>query len=433
MDTIQALQKSIDYIEENLKTEIALSELAEISGFSLYHFCRLFTSYVGMPPTAYITKRRLYHGIYEIQKGKKATDIAYMYGFDTYAGFFKAFKKEFGCSPSKYLKLNTAKRPMAVDLMKEVKIMLNQTQIKHLLSNWNIETKGILIKNTRPNVWTIGQDYIFKTGKNVVGLKSHIAISKELEKGGILGSIPIKTIEGDDFIVEDDRYYVLLNRIKGESLAVERLFGEDRYIIGIKYGEAIGNLHKVLKKHDTKIEVNDNNLLKTTLDWALPQTKKNMEQWNCPLPDKFYEDYIENFSRLYDELPRHVIHRDPNPSNIIFHNDVVSGFMDFDISERNVRIFDPCYCATGILSESNGIEDNFEKWNEILKGIITGYDNVCKLTASEKLAIPYVIYAIEMIFIAWLNGKEEYKDLAIKNRKMLLTIWENRHKYFENL
>ena len=112
---------------------------------------------------------------------------------------------------------------------------------------------------------------------------------------------------------------------------------------------------------------------------------------------------------------------------------MVSGFMDFDISERNVRIFDPCYCATGILSESNGIEDNFEKWNEILKGIITGYDNVCKLTASEKLAIPYVIYAIEMIFIAWLNGKEEYKDLAIKNRKMLLTIWENRHKYFENL
>lgn len=434
MDTIQLLQKSIDYIEENLKTEISLSELAEISGFSIYHFCRLFTAYVGMPPTAYIIKRRLYHSIYEIQNGKKAIDVAYIYGFDTYAGFFKAFKKEFGCSPTKYLKLNTAKRPMAVDLMKEVKIMLTQSQIKQLLSNWKLDTKDILIENLKPNnVWLVGENYIFKTGKNIVGLKTHIAISRELEKEGILGSVPVKTIKGEDFIVEEEKFYVLLNRVKGESLSKEKRYGEDRYIIGKKYGEAIGNLHRILKKHDSNIEVNDNNLLKTTLNWALPQTKKIMEQWNCPLPDEFYKDYIENFSKLYNELPQHIIHRDPNPSNIMFHNNNVSGFIDFDISERNVRIFDPCYCATGILSESDGIEDSFEKWDEIFKGIISGYDSVCKLTSSEKMAIPYIIYSIQMIVIAWLDGKEEYKNLAIQNRKMLLTIWENRHKYFQNL
>jgi AraC-like DNA-binding protein len=109
MTTTQLLQKSIDYIEVILITEISLSELANISSFSTYHFCRIFTAYVGMPVAAFITKRRLYHGIYEIQAGEKATDIALLYCFNTYAGFFKAFKSEFGCSPRKYLKLYIAR------------------------------------------------------------------------------------------------------------------------------------------------------------------------------------------------------------------------------------------------------------------------------------------------------------------------------------
>lgn len=35
--------------------------------------------------------------------GKKAIDVAFTYGFSTYAGFYKAFVKEYGSSPKKYL------------------------------------------------------------------------------------------------------------------------------------------------------------------------------------------------------------------------------------------------------------------------------------------------------------------------------------------
>ena len=148
-----------------------------------------------------------------------------------------------------------------------------------------------------------------------------------------------------------------------------------------------------------------------------------MEQWDCPLPDEFYDDYIKNFNKYYYQLPRQIIHRDPNPTNIMFKNVEVTGFIDFEISERNVRIFDPCYCATGILSETNNIDESFEKWIEIKDGIFEGYDSICQLSDMEKLSIPYIIYSIQMIFIAWLNGKEEYKQLAIKNRNMLLKLY----------
>mgnify|MGYP000861806558 CR=1 FL=1 len=438
--TVELLQKSIDYIEENLKTDITITEIAQHAGFSVYHFCRLFSNYIGMPVAAYMTKRRLYHGIYDIQAGKKTIDVALEYGFNTYPGFYKAFKREFGCSPTRYLDLNTVSKPVPIDLSKEAKFMLNKRQITQLLSKWDVEkeleindvfTAGGAIKSN--NAWSIGDKYIFKTGKNISGLKTHIAISRALEKAGMKSPTPIKTKTGEDFIIQDDRYYILTNRIEGQFLSPDERYSHNRESIGEKYGEAIGSLHKILKKQDKSIEVNDNNLLKTVLDWALPKTRVTMEQWACPLPDEFYENYINNFPKIYDNSPRHIIHRDANPSNIIFNEVEVSGFLEFEISERNVRIFDPCYCATGILSEAGEIEAGYEKWPDILRGIIRGYDKAVNLSNWEKEAIPYVIYSIQMIFIAWLLDNESYKGLAIRNREMLLWIWENRDKCFERI
>ncbi|MCK9444831.1 MAG: hypothetical protein M0Q14_09950, partial [Tissierellaceae bacterium] len=98
--------------------------------------------------------------------------------------FYKAFKGEFGCSPTKYLNLNTVNKPLRVDLMREAKFMLNQRQINSLLSNWDIE-KNLEINNTftaggsvkSNSAWSIGERYIFKTGKNISGIRSHINIS----------------------------------------------------------------------------------------------------------------------------------------------------------------------------------------------------------------------------------------------------------------
>lgn len=440
MTTMELLQKAIDYAEENLKCELKAAELAEIAGYSIYHFCHLFCGHIGMPVSAFITKRRLYHVIYDVQSGEKMIDAALTYGFNTHAGFFKAFKREFGCSPTKFLKLNTVNKPTAVDLVGGPKIMLTQTQIRQLLSNWDIDPSleigntfmaGGAIKSN--DTWTISEAYVFKTGKDIAGLKTHIDISEALEKNGLSATCPIKTKEGLEFIREDDRYYVLTKRITGEFLTPEQRYTENRFETSKKYGVAIGNLHKVLKEQEGHLEVDESNLLDMVVNWALPETKRLMEQWGCPLPEEFYEDYKDNFSKFYSHLPKQIIHRDPNPSNVMFSNGEVSGFNSFVISERNVRIFDPCYCATGILSEAVNVEDGFEKWEEILKGLIYGYDSICKLSDFEKQSIQYVIYSIQMIFIAWLAQEDIHVDMALQNRKMLVWIWQNKEKLFSDL
>ncbi len=435
MPTLKCIQAMIDYIEENLKCELSILELANLAGFSPYHFSRLFCNVVGMPLNAYITKRRLYHGIYAIQNGAKITDVALDYGFDTYPGFYKAFVKEFGCSPRKYLKLTDASRPVPVNLAEDGKYMLTQTQIRQFLKTWDIDQRLPIYNtftagNTRKSndTWSIGEQYIFKTGKNIAGLKTHNAISRNLVQNGLAAATVIPTKNGQDFIVDNERYFVLTNRIKGRSLTTEDIYN-DPFNTGRIYGEGIAKLHQVLAKQDQNLEVDDNQLHETVLNWALPKARQLMEQWGYSLPNEFYQEYTTNFSKLYLDLPRHIIHRDPNPSNILFENGEIAGFIDFVISERNVRLFDPCYCATGILSEVASLEAGFAKWPEILRGIIDGYNKIVQLTLTERRAIPYIIYSIQLIFIAWLDGREEFKELALQNRDMLVWLWNNQKRW----
>ncbi|MFQ6829424.1 MAG: AraC family transcriptional regulator, partial [Acutalibacter sp.] len=115
-------------------------------------------------------------------------------------------------------------------------------------------------------------------------------------------------------------------------------------------------------------------------------------------------------------------HRDPNPSNMILAEDTW-GFIDFDLSERNIRIFDPCYAATAILSESfdENKPEKLAQWIGIYKNIMYGYDSVAKLSANEIKAIPYVLLFNQLICCAWLSEQEKYTNIFQVNKKM--TTW----------
>ncbi|HBD63053.1 MAG TPA: hypothetical protein DC038_01325 [Clostridiales bacterium] len=218
---------------------------------------------------------------------------------------------------------------------------------------------------------------------------------------------------------------VLTRGIKGNPLSKSDRFGESRREFGNKYGESIARLHRALTVIESEIQPYEQNLYTHVTGWALLEVRKQNIQFNMGLPDTFFEDYINNFSILFDKLPKQLIHRDPNPSNILFDGGEVTGFIDFDLSERNVRLWDPCYCATGILSEWRGIDDIYEKWLDVLEGILHGYDNVNPLTFEEKQAVFYIICSIQMICVAYFEGVTEYKELAKTSREMLKSIWKN--------
>lgn len=50
------LRRVLDYIAANIEDNLTLEDLAEIAGYSLFHFARKFTLAVGVPPHAPLYK-----------------------------------------------------------------------------------------------------------------------------------------------------------------------------------------------------------------------------------------------------------------------------------------------------------------------------------------------------------------------------------------
>lgn len=421
MDNRKIIQGSIDYIEENLKTDITAEELAERAGFSLFHYYRLFQSALGMPVMQYVILRKLLHAAYEISCGRKRIDVALEYGFDTYAGFYKAFKREVGCTPSMFSGKNKTKKPYKINLFKEETVMINHKKIAELLRHWKLEQEVISdiyyigSGNRNENAYYVGNEYVIKYTANLGKLKNNIELSKAIEKVGLSTATPIVTESGEEYIRDGELYFYLTKRLEGGQMMAGDMYADDYKGKARFVGEIIGQLHLALAKVDAVAR--EVNLYENVRDAALPKAKEILG-----LSDEFCQDYISTFGDMYESLPKQIIHRDPNPGNIICSNDKW-GFIDFELSEKNLRIFDSCYAATAILSESFSEKDSgkLEKWIEIYKNIIYGYDSVVKLSDVERQAIPYVLLSNQLICVAWFASEERYPELFETNKKM--TRW----------
>ena len=413
MDNRAMIQRSLDYIEDNLQTEITAAELAEMAHISLFYYYRLFQQATGLPVMQYILRRRLLYGIYAMKQGSTKIDAALRFGFDTYAGFYKAFCREFGATPSEFLKSCRAKRPYRINLQKEEHMTVTHKKAALILKHWNLDSEIITdiyyegTGNKNDSACYVGEEFVLKYTANLGKLKNHMDVSKAIESIGLLAAVLVETADGQEYVQDGELYFYLTKRLPGKQM-VSHSFGEGD---GRFVGEIIGQLHLALSKVDACIS--DADLLSTVRDWALPKAKEAIS-----LPDGFCKEYLKTFAALYPKLPRQIIHRDPNPGNIICADDQW-GFIDFDLSERNVRIYDPCYAATAVLSECFGKDD--EKWLEMYRNIICGYDSVAHLTDNERKAVPYVILANQLVCVAWFAGQDKYAELFKTNKRM--TEW----------
>lgn len=97
------LQRVLEYIAANLRSDLCLEKLAAIACYSTFHFARMFTLAVGVPPHRYIGRLRLENAMEELETGKLSlAEIALNAKFSSQASFTRAFRRATGTTPNEY-------------------------------------------------------------------------------------------------------------------------------------------------------------------------------------------------------------------------------------------------------------------------------------------------------------------------------------------
>lgn len=115
MSFMSDFESAIEYIEENLMTDLDINLVAQKAKCSSYHFQRLFSSLVDVSLSEYIRRRRITLAAIELQNSDtKIIDIALKYGYDSHSSFTRpAFQTIQNITPSKararcYIKIISA-------------------------------------------------------------------------------------------------------------------------------------------------------------------------------------------------------------------------------------------------------------------------------------------------------------------------------------
>jgi AraC family transcriptional regulator len=97
---------ALSLLEQALAEPVHLGDLADEVGLSPYHFLRLFKREIGVTPYQFLVQARLRHAVRLLRDTERSvTDIAFEIGFGDLSNFINAFRRELGCSPTKFRKL----------------------------------------------------------------------------------------------------------------------------------------------------------------------------------------------------------------------------------------------------------------------------------------------------------------------------------------
>ncbi len=97
------------YIDANYMYDISLDRLADVAGYSKYHFSRIFKQYNSMSYLQYINARRTKAAEHLLlDPNLSITDVAMQSGFKSLTTFNRIFKEIKHCTPTDFKKLFSA-------------------------------------------------------------------------------------------------------------------------------------------------------------------------------------------------------------------------------------------------------------------------------------------------------------------------------------
>ena len=135
-----------DYIDVHFAEDLLLDEIASMSGFSKYHFERLFKEFTNMSFYKYVNRKRISHAEQLLgDNSLSITDVAIQSGFSNQSSFIRMFKIMNGCTPTDFRRMKDPdtheKRRKMIFLIKEFRgihlVIIINTKIDKLAEEFD--------------------------------------------------------------------------------------------------------------------------------------------------------------------------------------------------------------------------------------------------------------------------------------------------------
>lgn len=270
------------------------------------------------------------------------------------------------------------------------------------------------------------QSYILKEKGSMPQVLAEVNVLNVLFDKGVKVQRPLKTIDDESYILHHDKYYCMYEYLDGSAVEVKNVEMLNRLAGDI--GKEVAKLHQVFSTLHNEGQFVENNLYSVLYQWAMPILKNN-EQVHPKVIQTMM--HLQNdFEECLESLPKQLIHRDVHLSNLVFKENIFQGFIDFELAEINIRVFDLCYCFTSILSEIFTDEELRSNWLHIVREIFEGYHKKNALTGEEIQAIWYVMLGIQVIFSTYFVQSSELLKL---NEEMFFWILANKKAIEEEI
>jgi AraC family transcriptional regulator len=99
------MAQAIDFIENHLRDDLTVGDIARAVSLSVYYFCRCFNQAVHHTPYDYVMRRRIAEAARDLlQTDRRIIEIAFDYQFNNPETFARAFKRVFAMQPNQWRK-----------------------------------------------------------------------------------------------------------------------------------------------------------------------------------------------------------------------------------------------------------------------------------------------------------------------------------------
>ena len=119
MEWLTAIRGAVAYMEDHLREEVSLEDVARAVHLSPFFLQRGFSLLTGWGIGECLRNRRLYEAALDLQgTGEKVIDVALRYGYETPESFTKAFSRFHGATPSQVRAGHAARTflPMTINI-----------------------------------------------------------------------------------------------------------------------------------------------------------------------------------------------------------------------------------------------------------------------------------------------------------------------------